>query len=354
MSGYDYGNTRLRAMKSRLLSRETLESLAMSESLQALITALTKTSYCKAVEAALARATGLAVIAEALRQDLSETLGKIRQFYQGSAAQNVALLLRTYDVQNLKSVLRGLARLLPREEIMAAVLPVGELPESIWIQLARAYGPREAIDLLATLRQPFAQPLLALRVEKPGATTTEMELALEHWYFEQAKEYLKSTTRAPTCLVATLKLEADLLNLLTVLRFAHAPAERSRLDENGLRDLLVGPGKLSFQVLEVAGGQDTLEEAVALLAGTPYTTALQAGLTAYRDSGRLSNFERHLRLYRLRWMRKQIVQDPLGIGVPVGYLALKANEVSNLRWIAHGLRQELDSRAIRAGLELLE
>ena len=90
------------------------------------------------------------------------------------------------------------------------------------------------------------------------------------------------------------------------------------------------------------------------MAGTPYTTALQAGLTAFRASGRLSDFERHLRLYRLHWMRKQIVQDPLGIGVPVGYLALKANEVSNLRWIAHGLRQGLDSRAIRAGLELLK
>jgi vacuolar-type H+-ATPase subunit C/Vma6 len=354
MSGYEYGNTRLRAMKSRLLSQETMESLAVSESLEALITALTKTSYCKAVEAALARVSGLAVIAEALRQDFGETVGKIHQFYEGTAAQNVALLLRIYYVQNLKAVLRGLSQHLPSDEIMAAVLPVGELPESIWILLARADGPREAIDLLTTLRQPSAQPLLELRAQKPGATTADMELALEHWYFNQAQEYIKSTARSPNGLVIALKLEADLNNLLTVLRFAYAPAERKRLDDDGLKGLLVGPGELSFQILESAGEQDTLEEAVAVLSATPYATALQTGIKSFRDSGRLSDFELQLRLYRLRWMKKQIRLDPLGIGVPVGYLALKTNEISNLRWIAHGLRQGLDRRVVQAGLEFSE
>ncbi|MEW5940071.1 MAG: V-type ATPase subunit, partial [Chloroflexota bacterium] len=57
MADYDYGNARLRVMKSRLLPRRELDTLADAGGLQGLIAALTKTVYQKSVEAALTRAT---------------------------------------------------------------------------------------------------------------------------------------------------------------------------------------------------------------------------------------------------------------------------------------------------------
>jgi hypothetical protein len=47
MADYDYGNARLRVMKSRLLPRSELEVLAEAGSLDGLIAALTKTVYQK-------------------------------------------------------------------------------------------------------------------------------------------------------------------------------------------------------------------------------------------------------------------------------------------------------------------
>ena len=52
-------------------------------------------------------------------------------------------------------------------------------------------------------------------------------------------------------------------------------------------------------------------------------------------------------------MAAQISRDPLGIGVLLGYVALKVNEVANLRWIAQGINLGLKSEAIRAGLEIV-
>ena len=52
MPSYDYGNARLRAMKSRLLSRPEMEALAQVGSVQALINALVKSAYRKAIEEA--------------------------------------------------------------------------------------------------------------------------------------------------------------------------------------------------------------------------------------------------------------------------------------------------------------
>jgi vacuolar-type H+-ATPase subunit C/Vma6 len=52
-------------------------------------------------------------------------------------------------------------------------------------------------------------------------------------------------------------------------------------------------------------------------------------------------------------MAEQIKKDPLGIGVVLGYVALKVNEVNNIRWITHGINLTLKPEAIRAELEVV-
>ncbi len=71
----------------------------------------------------------------------------------------------------------------------------------------------------------------------------------------------------------------------------------------------------------------------------------------YAEASRLSELERQLRRFRLKWMSEKIHSDPLGIGVVLGYSALKVNEVGNLRWIAQGIGLGLSGDSIRANLE---
>jgi vacuolar-type H+-ATPase subunit C/Vma6 len=357
MSAYNYGNARLRAMKGRLLSREELEAFAEMSSLQALINALVKTAYRRAVEAALMRAEGMACIAETLSRDLAETFGKMRSFYSGRAGEQIAVMLGGYDVHNLKTVLRGLSKNALPEEINAALLPVGELTSGLLAQLARAPEPRVAIDHLASARLPIAQPLVKLRAERPGAGLREMELALDRWRFQQAQARVQKSRGRNGLLSAVLDAESDLINLLTMLRFAYAPAERQllqkRLGSDDLSRYFVGPGRLSFELLNRAAAQDGLEAAAEILSGTRYEAPLQAGLSAHKQSGRLSEFEMQLRAAILRWKAGLVAADPLGIGVPLGYSALKVNEVANLRWLARGIYLELGADAIKADLEFV-
>jgi vacuolar-type H+-ATPase subunit C/Vma6 len=51
-------------------------------------------------------------------------------------------------------------------------------------------------------------------------------------------------------------------------------------------------------------------------------------------------------------MAGQTKKDPLGIGMVLGYVALKVNEVNNIRWITQGINLGLKAEAVRAGLEL--
>lgn len=357
MPDYEYGNARLRVMKARLLSKHELESLAEAGSLQGLIAALTKTVYQKSIEAALTRGAGMYCIDEALKTDLVNAVGKIRGFYRDGAGRMVMLFLRGYDIHNLKAILRGLSKNAPAGNILNVLLPVGELPGSLLRQLAQLNSPSEAIDQLASMGVLFAGPLLNQRAESPGSETFDMELALDQWYYEQVCQTLRGETGMVDTLSAALVLEADLINTLTVLRFAQFPHERDalrdRLGTAEIEPLLIGPGHIPLEVLASAFRQDTVAAAVETLSGTAYAPALRAGLDVFTHSNRLSDIERHMKRYRLQWMAGQVTQDPLGIGVVLGYVALKINEINNIRWIAQGIYLGLSVQGIRAELEMV-
>lgn len=355
MVDFDYGNARIRALKSRLLSRRQLDSLAVAEHLTGLIAALIKTAYQKPIETALTRTSGLDCITEALHHNLLDTLGNVSGYFDEQAGEMARIVLRRYDIHNLKAILRGLSRHVSADEILSAMIPVGELTSSTLAELARSPDPRAAMDTMAMLGMVFAQPLLRLRAEHPGAGTAEMELAMDRWYFQECYQYLEEARKAGKNLMDAMQLEADLINLTTMLRFVHFPGERKFLREwmhiDQFDDLLVGPGKLPVAMLSEASRQDTVEAAVGIFAGTPYKSPLKDGLENYARSALLSDIEKQLKRYRLHWMASQIIKDPLGIGVLLGYFALKINEINNIRWIAHGINLGLNTDAIRTELE---
>jgi len=355
MSGYEYGNARLRAMKSRLLSEADYRVLARSESLDDLIGALTRTAYRRAVEAALVRVGEPEAISYALSQDLIATARRIRAFYEPPAQHMLATILRSYDVHNLKTILRGVERGAAPDEIRALLLPIGDLTEALLDDLLQMPSLRAVIDRIATLRLPQAAALTAARAGRTDAILSDLELALERWYFETAMRQAQAGRGEAASLREALAVDADLTNLLTVLRLVHAPGERAalqrRIEPGGWRALFVGPGRLPFALLESAVAEPALAGVADVLRQSIYAVPLRAGVEAARRSGRLSDVERSLKRWRLRWRAGLIARDPLGTGVPLGYLALKVNEIGNLRWIARGVRARLAADAILAEVE---
>jgi vacuolar-type H+-ATPase subunit C/Vma6 len=129
-------------------------------------------------------------------------------------------------------------------------------------------------------------------------------------------------------------LHADLANLLTALRFAHRPKERDqlpgRLELEQPQALFIGPGRLPFDQLAQASSQQSINDALDHLLIPPFAELLQAGFRRYQETNRLSDIERHLRRFRLTRLARLIRLDPLGLGVLIGYLELKMNELHNL------------------------
>lgn len=345
MSEFDYGNARLRAMKSRLLSRRALEALAAAESIDGLITALTNTAYREAVETALVRLMGMECLAEALRNDLVSAVGNARRFFppDSLAGEMAATVLRRYDVHNVKALLRGLARHVPSSEILASTLPVGELRPPDLAELARAPNVATAIDLLATWRVSLARPLLERRgLRRAGSLeTSEMDLALDRWYVSSAMQVARAGGEAGQPLLEALMLEADVANLMTALRLVGATdvvaTLRAHYGTEEVTALFIGPGRIPLPVLSEAARKTTVAEAIDLFAATPYGATLAQVMAGRAAAGHLSLFERALARRQLQFAANLLTWDTLGIGVLLGYVALKTNEIANLRSIAQGL-----------------
>jgi V/A-type H+-transporting ATPase subunit C len=357
LSDFDYGNARLRAMKSRLLPHRSLVWLTEVGSVQGLITALANTAYREAVAAALVRLTGMDCLSAALRDDLVATLGKARAFYSEVAQALAQLALLRYDVHNVKTILRGLAGHVPANEIGGSTLPIGELRPADIGELVRVADWRMAIDLLATWRLLVAKPLLELRATQRSRDghlePLEMEVALDRWYFDTAIAGAGHTT-----LREAVTLEADIANILTALRLVGVPDVaailRERLGAADVTRLFVGPGHIPFALLVEAAHQESIPNAINTLAATPYGDILADALPAYAASARLSVFERALAQRQLHHAAALVVSDPLGIGVLLGYAALKTNEIANLRTIAQGLLLGEKPDRIRSELILVD
>lgn len=357
MSDFDYGNARLHGMKSRLLTRPEMEELLAAGTVRGLINALSKTGYREAVERALVQFSDMAALNRAWRQEWINTVTKVQSFFRGGPAQELlGWVVGRYDVDNVKAILRGLTQHVDANEILTGTLPVGRLEPADLARLSLMVDARSAIDLLATWRDPLARPLMQLRAERPGASLFQMELALERWYYRTAMASGNGGDAA--AFIRFLRAGADADNILAVLRLAGLPEAspflRQYFNSDEATPLLVGPGTVSWDVLNDSAGQGSIQRAVSKLAGTVYGDVLSGAMERYRSSGNLSVFEAALVRYQLKLAHGLLYTDPLGIGVVIGYMALKRNEINNLHRTAMGLAVGETVAQIRTEITFLD
>lgn len=356
MSGFEYGNARLRAMRSKLLSRQKLEEISEADSRADLMNRLAQTSYRQALEMAVTRAGELESISYALHWDWVETIRRIRRFFDGKEGDLAQIALRAYDIHNVKTILRGTLGRRKSVEMMDMLFPVGGIPDQALKDLSQAGSLRAALDLMLTLQLPFARPLAELLAERPAADLFEMELALDRWHYAEADGKRQQMQNGGKALADSLDLEADLSNLLSAVRFTGRREELDLLRQKmggALARVFVGPGHLPFDLLERIMTAGSLKETPPLLQGSPYHEAFEMGVRDAEKDGRLSALERRLRRCRDEKLAGMIAKDPLGIGVLLGYLTLKRIEIDNLRWIAHGVNMGLSRERIRAEMEFI-
>jgi V/A-type H+-transporting ATPase subunit C len=347
-SDYGYINARVRAMKSRLLSRETLYELLAARDLTAFADALGSTDFGKDMGEAFSRAPrpalGLSAVEEGLRRNLCRTSAKLLTFADGRAGELLGVILERWDLENVKAVIRGKHTRLSKSDILSGVVPAGRLDEARISELAEAEDAKAVADMLATWRSPFARPLTkALSAYAQDNSLANLELALDRFYVSAGLETVKKGDRNAVLIRGILKEQIDVLNLGTALRL-----RGEALEEGPLVSYWVPGGEkiLERHFLALARAESFIQ-ALALAPPSLHLLEKPGG------RGDEAAFERALsRAFALRCARLYR-GDPLAIDIPVGYLGMKTIEVTNLRLIARGKAYGLSQAEMEKELLLL-
>jgi len=138
------------------------------------------------------------------------------------------------------------------------------------------------------------------------------------------------------------------LNLL--LRFVNAPTS-PELEDHTIDYFIVDHGNFKRNLIIQLSKEKSVESVVTHLASANYHNYLMEAITCYRENGLLSEFENKIRIYALKWLAMLPKLNPFGIGVPMGYTALKNSEIRNIRWIAKGINSGFEPEFIKENIE---
>lgn len=345
---YGYVNARIKGMKSHLLDARDLDDLTNKPDLDALIGALETTAYREELQKAGIEYSGIARIEVALRRDLIRTLRKVLNLFRGEREDiYIRLLLNRWDVQNIKTILRGKKIYAPPDEVIDCLLPAGELDEAALIELLQQPDVRAIIDLLATWRIEYARPLTRhLHEFLEMRDLAVLEFALDRFYYENALSVLgKNGDYDEQIVREMITTEIDVANIRTALRIIRDMTHM----EDAEKYLIAGGRDLSIEQLTSLVSSGSIEEAIRQIRGTPYEFLAQVPAECIAAE-KISVIERELERFLIEKGCGNFLKDPLSIAIPVAFIWAKQNEVTNIRIIARSIIGDVPETELRKAL----
>lgn len=344
---FEYANARIRSMKGDLLGADEMESLIVKPDLDAVIAELSGTPYGKDVETASAQYSGIVAVEVALRRNFTRNFQKILAFLRGDEAEvYIRTLLARWDIQNIKTILRGKNIHADPIEIAECLVPAGDLDETVLTELISQPDVRAVIDLMATWGIEYATPLtrrFSEFIEQRDLSI--LEYALDMFYYKNALQTVKEGSYNDRILEEMIRTEIDVTNIKTILKML-----RDRMDVEDAGKYLI-PGGIALDAgrmhsMLTAG---TIEGAVKHLEPTPYAFLARAPEDALRGD-RISPLEKWLDNYLMQKGIARFLGCPLSIAMAIGYLWAKYREVTNLRIIARCKTEDVSEKELRGEL----
>ena len=221
---------------------------------------------------------------------------------------------------------------------------MGQHAAGIHEEVAVSRDMNEAVVRLAILGNQAAQALSTLS-EEQLQHSAEVDYALEGGFSMLSYLKLRNTSKN---LLWYYRMRADMLDILTIAAKFLYPAFFQGRDASVY---LLAKGNIPLKTLQQSVKRPSLKQAFITLKRTAYFDALRP-LLEQTKAITLAEIDRRLRNYVWDWVKKQPHRDPLGIGVPIGFINAKKKEVECLRYIARSIQLGLQPDCIVENMEI--
>lgn len=333
--GYPYLNARAKGLKARLLGNESLRRLCQVRDMEELVLRLAdEPRYGRRLREEFGEAMSPRRIEAGLEAELSAVFESFWRDSRPEIRRWLELWLAPWDLANLKILLRGWASGAAAEALTSRWAVRGVLSENELEELAAASSVSELARRLAPRSPLFTEIARVLRTWEDAPRVEAEETVDRAWAACVAAEVGRDGEDGAT-LGNFLAPEMEARNLLVALKLARDGGARHVV-------LLAGGRAATERLARNVAEQPSLERGLDALEGSAFASIAEAEALPFEAERALERIERRLRAYVLRaGGRVYAGSDPLGVGVLVRFLQLKANEVVNLRAIVRGLEQRL-------------
>ena len=334
---YPYVTARVRAKKSALLTRDVYDRMLQMEIPQ-IARILGEGAYKEEILALAARISGVDLIEVATSRNLAAVFTQIIRFSESELRQMIGWYLDRFDVQNIKTIVRGKLFGAAPAEVSEDIVAAGSLRESFLQSLIELPTLEELFDRLeGTI---YAQALKAL-----GRKLADVE-RWNHWedlvtqlYYKYLLEVIPERTEGTRLMREWVRHEVDIVNLKTLLRLW---AQKVTLPYDPFVE-----GGFELPKSELPG-MITLDAAAlaARLGGIRLTEDLAPRLKDLQALG-VGQLVRSVEKLHLLSAGRQAHVHPLSVLPVLDYVVRKDREVQNLRIIARGKESGLSTEVIR-------
>ncbi|HPY71880.1 MAG TPA: ATP synthase A1 subunit C [Methanothrix sp.] len=340
IADYAYSNSRIQVMSSRIIREDKLKEMIEASSLAEVVAALETTEYSPYLREMMEERSES--IERALNRHTADAYREVATMVPMNLKKILTVLIRKWDVYNIKLILRGVYAERSPDDIRADLVQVGELDPQKIGELAEARSLEEAISNLDGT--PYSRLAESLQIFDQTRNLTVLEAKLDNILYEDA---WKNATSQPVdenllALKNYLATNIDVVNLKFVFR-----AKKDGLAAGSIENYIVKGGGLQESFIKSTLEVDTVDNVVASLEGTKYYQPVIGAVPEYESTGSILPIELALDGYLARVGKDISITQPFGIGPAIGYLSLKEMEVRNVRTLARGIEAGLSPDEIR-------
>jgi vacuolar-type H+-ATPase subunit C/Vma6 len=312
---------RAKALATRLLARETLETLAEADDLDTFAHDLSR-------HGATLDPLGHSPDAFSIERAVAQTANRhLRTLYRWQERMPGVLDVFTahQDRRSLRALLRGAAQGAPSEVRLQGLLPTPSLPRLALIELAHRASPADVVAHLVIVAHQDVARLLPL-VQKTQVDLFGVERALLFGFAERATRAVAAADETAREFVSTL---IDVGNVQNALLISGRPRD---IDPAGI--FVAGGRWLSAQAFVSAASADSAQRALTMLT-TVFSRSPLAGLLPVTASDN-AHLDRAFLVSALQRLTHAARLNPLSTASLLRVLLLIEAQSRDLRTLAWG------------------
>ena len=323
-----YVATRAKSRRKNLADLPRMRQL-IHQSADQLTVAISNIGYADEINLYAGTLSGGDLVEAALTHNLSAELSEIVSMCSGKIREMIEVYTSRFEYQNAKVVFRAVINDVEIEKVSHSILPELNEINTPWLKIIENSDDlRSAATQMR--RKPFGPALIAL---PDDARLSDYEDALDRHYFSIALKSLSGSKPASRFLRNYIGLEIDHRNILNILE-----SNSMGIDSEEISNLLISGGKLipssAFSAI-AAGGKASLID--ILRTSNNFEFAEFEQLLAQSEEVRsLDPVVTWFKKQEHDFMQKMSYLHPVSALPIVFYIAMKVQEVADLRLIVRG------------------